>query len=562
MTIPYVDPETHGPKSNEIRYAAQGIAGEVFPVPFIFFRTTDLHVFDNGTKQALGPIYNVFGAGNPAGGSVVWVGTTTAGNEIRIVRIVKPEQATDYSLTGKLNMETVEQDFDKRAIVDQQCLRRDLDDASVWRAENDIIRDVKDPVEDQDAATKAWVNSQISGSGSGGGSGIVPSPGAGDVDDVLTATGAGTADWRDRGVKGAIVPSQIGKSRVVTATGDGNHDWHTPMHARNLIVNGDFRVAQRGTSFDSTTTPANDDDTYLLDRWILLSDGDDRADVAQDLYVSGALASDMFAAIKLTGATLSSPSQKFGILQILEAEDSIPLSEKVLSLSFKAKTTGSTVRHLRAAILSWEGTANVPTSDVVSAWEAEGSDPTMVADWVCINTPSNLTLSDTWQTFKIEGITMPDDVVNAAIFIWVDDTDLITGNAFWVANVQLAISDIAHEFNQRAMDQELSLCERFFNKSYDLNKAPGASDIEGSIAFEAVGTGGRTTVRFPRRMRSSPTVTLWDWQGDLNKAERADGALECTIALGEDGQTGFTIDYSLASDGNSYQFHYTAEAEL
>lgn len=562
MTIPYIDPETGGPKSNEVSYTAQGVSGEVFPVPFIFYKTTDLHVFDAGTKQPLGSIYNVSGAGNPAGGSVNWVGTPTAGNKIRIIRIVKPEQATDYKITGKLNMETVEQDLDKRAIIDQQSLRRDIDDASVWRAENDIIRDVKDPIEDQDAATKAYVNEQISSSGSGGGSGFVPAPGGGDVDEVLTATGAGTADWRDRGVKGATLASQIGKSRIATATGDGNHDWHTPMHARNLVINGDFRIAQRGTSFDSTTTPANDDDTYLLDRWVLLSDGDDRVDVARDLYTSGALAVDMYSAAKFTVATVSSPSQKFGLLQILEAQDSIPLNEKVLSLSFRAKTTGSTVRHLRAAIMSWSGTANVPTSDVVSVWEAEGTDITPITNWQCVNTPSNLTLSDTWQTFKIEGVTMPDDMVNVAVFIWVDDTDLITGNAFWVTDVQLEVSDIAHAFNRRPLDDELSICERFYNKSYDLNQVPGTSDIEGSIAFEAAGAGGRFTVRFPRRMRVDPTVTLWDWEGDLNKAERSDGALECDIALGEEGQTGFTIDYSSATDGNSYQFHYRAEAEL
>lgn len=50
---------------------------------------------------------------------------------------------------------------------------------------------------------------------------------------------------------------------------------------RNHLINGAMMVAQRGTSFTSTTTPANNDDTYLLDRWILLSDGNDIVDVTQ-----------------------------------------------------------------------------------------------------------------------------------------------------------------------------------------------------------------------------------------------------------------------------------------
>ena len=40
--------------------------------------------------------------------------------------------------------------------------------------------------------------------------------------------------------------------------------------SRNYLLNPDFSVAQRGTSFTSTSSPANSDDTFLLDRWILL----------------------------------------------------------------------------------------------------------------------------------------------------------------------------------------------------------------------------------------------------------------------------------------------------
>ena len=33
---------------------------------------------------------------------------------------------------------------------------------------------------------------------------------------------------------------------------------------RNLLINGNMQVADRGTAFTSATTPANSDDTYLL----------------------------------------------------------------------------------------------------------------------------------------------------------------------------------------------------------------------------------------------------------------------------------------------------------
>ena len=49
---------------------------------------------------------------------------------------------------------------------------------------------------------------------------------------------------------------------------------------RNSIINGAMQVSQRATSFTSTGS-ANNDDVYTLDRWTLLSDGNDAVDVTQ-----------------------------------------------------------------------------------------------------------------------------------------------------------------------------------------------------------------------------------------------------------------------------------------
>ena len=42
------------------------------------------------------------------------------------------------------------------------------------------------------------------------------------------------------------------------------------LPGRNLLINGQGLVANRGTTFTSTSDPANSDDTYLLDRMLLL----------------------------------------------------------------------------------------------------------------------------------------------------------------------------------------------------------------------------------------------------------------------------------------------------
>src|SRR3990167_5539313 len=87
---------------------------------------------------------------------------------------------------------------------------------------------------------------------------------------------------------------------------------------RNALINGAMMVAQRGASFTSATTPANSDDTYLLDRWILLSDGNDIVDVDQstDAPTNG---------LNSIGLVVETIDKKFGILQIIEQKNCIGL---------------------------------------------------------------------------------------------------------------------------------------------------------------------------------------------------------------------------------------------
>ena len=68
----------------------------------------------------------------------------------------------------------------------------------------------------------------------------------------------------------------------------------------NKIINGNFAVNQRSalftTSYTDSTPITNSDDTYLFDRWKLLSDGDDIVDVVS---IGRTMGSRDFGAIQL-----------------------------------------------------------------------------------------------------------------------------------------------------------------------------------------------------------------------------------------------------------------------
>ena len=173
-----------------------------------------------------------------------------------------------------------------------------------------------------------------------------------------------------------------------------------PDNADNLLINSDFQVAQLGTSFTAATTPANSDDTYLLDQWVLLSDGNDIADITQD---TADAPSGVGTCIK---ALVATASKKFGIVQFLENKRSVNCIGDTVSVSFDAKIGAGNIKlqDIKVAVLSWSSTADSLTSDVVSAWGADGVNPTLAANWTAENVATATTLTSSYQTVTVNAI--------------------------------------------------------------------------------------------------------------------------------------------------------------
>jgi hypothetical protein len=220
---------------------------------------------------------------------------------------------------------------------------------------------------------------------------------------------------------------------------------------RNLIMNGDFRIAQRGTSFVSG---ANNDDTYNLDRWTILSDGNDAVDITQATDVpTGGLNS--------IGLDVETANKKFGIIQFIENQNIVGIQNKTVQLTFKARTTGSSISNVKAVVLSWTGTADSVTSDVVSAWGADGVTPTWATNWTAENTPANLGVTNTWGEYRLSALMDTSAIKNVAVFIWCDDTSTTLGDFLYITDVQLERNLQPTPFEQRPIGVELALCQRY-----------------------------------------------------------------------------------------------------
>ena len=373
---------------------------------------------------------------------------------------------------------------------------------------------------------------------------------AGNKETAIKATGAGAVEaYYDNSKK--IETTAVG----VTITGGVIQT--VPSFARkNHIINGNMILGQRGVSFISTTTPANSDDTYLLDRWILLSDGNDIVDVTQTTTVPTTGFSNS------VGLDVETTNKKFGIFQVIENKDSIPLVGSTVTLSFYAKVSATTkLDNIKAAIVSWSSTADTVTSDIVSAWGNEGTAPTLAANWTYENVPANLGVTTSFVKYSISAAIDTASTANIGVFIWSDVTDTTAGDFLYITGVQLELGAYATPFEFRPFSEELALCQRYYEKSYNLSEAPGTNtgNSLGMCAYFSAAVGANyPSTQYTVRKRSVGAVSIYRNDGT---AGAIDGGANPAGSAADLGETGFKLDSTFAAD-TFYKWHWAANAEL
>lgn len=298
------------------------------------------------------------------------------------------------------------------------------------------------------------------------------------------------------------LPKGAAAQLLAMNSADTAPEWISEL-GQNFLINGDFKIAQRGTTFTAATVPLNSDDTYLLDRWTLLSDGNDIVDVSQETTAAN-LPTGAAAAIKFD---IETEDKKFGVIQIIEAKNSCALIGGTVSLSFKAaRGAGDNNTLIRAAVLSWNSVADVVTSDVVNVWGNEGTNPTLVANWTFENVPVALAaLTDAWQTYKIEGIAIDTaSTTNIAVFIWSEDKTNDVGDLVYITNIKLELNPTATVFVPRLMGHELELCKRYYEIF-----APVINFGYYAMGYASITTSSRFVLRYIEK-RIIPTITISD----------------------------------------------------
>ena len=265
---------------------------------------------------------------------------------------------------------------------------------------------------------------------------------------------------------------------------------------KNRIINGGMDIAQRGTSFTSTSS-ANNDDTYVLDRFYILSDGNDIVDVTQTTTVpTGAKYS--------IGLDVETVNKKFGIAQIIENANCYDAIGGNVTISFQAKVSATAnLDNIKCAIVAWSGTADTVTSDIISAWGVEGTNPTLIANATYENTPANLGVTTSFVTYSVTANVDTASTSNIILFIWSDVTTTALGEFLYITNVQLEKGSTATSFDSRDYGRELAMCQRYY---YQLGTG-GQTGVPFGIAMVQNGSNVIVDTFFPTTMRAVPSFS-------------------------------------------------------
>ena len=292
----------------------------------------------------------------------------------------------------------------------------------------------------------------------------------------------------------------VNPTRALEVAGDvvcaGTLSAGNPLMFRNALYNGDFRIAQRGTSFPGGGG-------YLLDRWKISSYGAGGAYYTVSQIQSGL--ANFSNALQLQQT--STNSMFFFLQQSLETRDVVRFQGQPVTVSFWYKIPTSFTGSIYAQ-LNWSTAVDTPLTDIGISYTTAGS--------------LTLTNQTAW-TYATFTTFVPSTAQALSVMFtnYPPGGSTVNGATIQITGVQLEKGLVATPFEVRPYATELALCQRYFCKTFPYGTAPAqAAGQAGSLMVQGAavttfisGSGGQTpfavTRQFPVEMRANPAVTTY-----------------------------------------------------
>jgi hypothetical protein len=333
---------------------------------------------------------------------------------------------------------------------------------------------------------------------------------------------------------------------------------------KNYVINGKFDIWQRGTT--QTTSGYGS-----ADRWQFTNTGSTKT-TSQQSFTLGQ--TDVPENPKYFSRTVVTSVAAVGnfTANFQRMENVLLSSGKTFTLSFYAKADAT--KNIAVEFTQSFGTGGAPSADVTSI------------------SVSTLALTTNWQKYTVTGTfpsvsgktlgTAGNDYFQFIFWLEAGSTFNTRTNTlgqqsgtFDISQVQLEEGSVATNFEYRSIQTELALCQRYYEKSFQLVTAPAQNvGTTGMHYFPQVVAAstimGTPTVRFIVPKRSTPTITIFN--PSAANAQIRNAAINADFSgttINTTGNPTSEVSFSVfgtapaaSAAGNGCGFHWTADAEL
>ena len=363
---------------------------------------------------------------------------------------------------------------------------------------------------------------------------------------------------------GTVNADVIGTSVAGSNLGAGN-----ASIMKNRIINGAMVINQRGYS----ASPANGD--YTLDRWTAGVDQSGKFSVAQSSTAPVGFINSLLCTS--TSAYTVGSNEAFQIRQNIEGLNCTDLAwgtanAKTVTLSFQVYSSltgtfgGSIVNN--AYDRSYPFSYSIPVANT----------------WTTISVTIAGDTSGTWLTTNGTGIRVGFSLgagssksgtagswAGAFYASATGATSVVgtSGATFYITGVQLEVGSSATGFEYRQYGQELALCQRYYEKSFNQGTAPvqNVGTTAGCLLYglQAASTqyiGASTTYAVVKRV--SPTITTYNpYAASAGWSAAGSGDYTATIYSGGTSSIGLRNDTNMGITASGFMLiQWTASAEL
>jgi hypothetical protein len=298
---------------------------------------------------------------------------------------------------------------------------------------------------------------------------------------------------------------------------------------KNKIINGDFGIWQRGTSFAGLTTT-----TYTADRWSYVPSGA-TATVTREAFTAGTAPVAGYEAPFFLRVDATVANDFWGVFQ--KIEDVRNFAGQAVTFSFWAKT--ATAQTFNATVSQFFGSGG--SADVTAF-------------------TTNFTTSTSWTRYTFTG-TVPSVsgktiAANSNLQAYIRCVNNATGTLdVWGVQLEAGSTATAFQTATGTIQGELAACQRYY---YRFTSQSSFSQF--GIGQATGSTSGFVSVRFPVSMRIRPTALEQSGTASNYGVTRNNGGVESLTSVPNyDGVTtsevagvGFTTAGNMTAGNASY----------